>query len=170
MTPKTSVRECPICLDKFRNPVVTPCGHLTCDACIKSHAHNSSDPYEVTCPTCRAPFPIVTPHLSLVPKKFHIFISPPLRRVFLGEEEDSSRAVIESLNAEIAALKASVGTLKREKDLLMDRCESAQSAVARLTSYERAARLARDEAKEEARLANRDLEELRVEHDKLQSR
>lgn len=110
------------------------------------------------------------PHLSLVPEKFHIFISPPFRRVFLREEEDSSQAVIEDLNAEIAALKASVGTLKHENDLLMDRCESAQSAVAHLTSYERAARLARDEAKEEARLANRELEELKVEHDKLKSR
>ena len=101
--------------------------------------------------------------MSIIPKKYHIFISSPLRRVFLGDVDDSSRELIEKLNADNAALKARVGALRRDKDLLMDRCEAAQSALARLMSDERAARLALNEAREEARVAKRNLEKLQTE-------
>jgi len=96
--------------------------------------------------------------MSIVPKKYHAFISPPLRRVFLG---DSDGEVIEKLNAEVAVLKARVGSLQRDKGLLMDRCESAQSALTRLTSDERAARLERDEAREKVRVAKEFLRKAR---------
>ena len=33
-------------------------GHLTCHPCMKMHARRSNDPYQATCPTCRAPFSI----------------------------------------------------------------------------------------------------------------
>ncbi|KAI0305822.1 hypothetical protein B0F90DRAFT_1623976 [Multifurca ochricompacta] len=162
--------ECPICLDKFRNPVVTPCGHLSCEACVKTHVRASRDPYEATCPTCRAPFPIVIPDMSMIPKKYHVFISPSLRRVYLGDGEDNSRTIIDNLNTEIAILRARVGMLKRDKDLLMDRCEAAQSALSRLTSDERAARLELNKAREDVRLANQNLENLRVDYRALKSR
>jgi hypothetical protein len=47
--------------------------------------------------------------------------------------------------------------LRPDNDLLRDRCEVAQSALARLNSDELAARLLRDEAKtlEDARVAKR---------------
>jgi hypothetical protein len=45
------------------------------------------------------------PDKSTIPKKYHSLVSPPLRRVFLDGLEDNSHAVIENLNAEIAALK-----------------------------------------------------------------
>jgi len=105
--------------------------------------------------------------MSIVPKKYHIFVSSPLRRVFLGDADDSSRELIEKLNAENAALKARVGALKRDKDLLMDRCEAGQSALARLKSDERAARLALNLAREGARVAKQKLEKLQVEHEAL---
>jgi outer membrane murein-binding lipoprotein Lpp len=108
----------------------------------------------------------VTPEMSLIPKKYHVFISPSLRRVYL---EDTSRALIDSLNTEITLLKARVGTLKRDKDLLMDRCEAAQSAVSRLTSDERTARLELIEAKEEVREANIGIKDLRSAYFKLES-
>lgn len=162
------VQECPICLDRFRDPVVTPCGHLSCEACMATHVRASRDPYEATCPTCRAPFPIVTPDMSMIPKKYHVFISPSLRRVYLGDG-DSSRALIDGLNTEITLLKARVGTLKRDKDLLMDRCEAAQSAVSRLTSDERTARLELIKAKGEARLANHTFETLKAAYRSLES-
>jgi hypothetical protein len=105
--------------------------------------------------------------MSIVPRKYHVFITPPLRRVFLGDVDDSSREAIEKLNAENAALKSRVGALGLDKELLMDRCEAAQCALARLTADERAARLARDDARDEARVAKLNLEKLRTEHDAL---
>jgi len=109
--------------------------------------------------------------MTIVPKKYHTFISPPLRRVFLGndggQEGPSAAAVIADLNAEIAALKVRVGSLVRDKGLLMDRCEAAQSALARLNADERAARLAR---RHDARLATLNLERLKDEYDALSSR
>ncbi|KAH9027770.1 hypothetical protein EDB84DRAFT_300623 [Lactarius hengduanensis] len=103
------------------------------------------------------------------PLKYHVFISPSLRRIYLGDGEDTSRALIDDLNTEITLLKARVGTLRRDKDLLMDRCEAAQSAVSRLTSDERNARLELVKAKEEARLANLSFESLKVVYRSLES-
>ena len=120
------------------------------------HARGSSDPYKSACPTCRAPFPIgtvtyfipctvlyrpnanrciptsVKPDLSIVPEKYHRFISPPLRRVFLDGREDNSHVQVELLNAEIARLEERVTSLNRDNDLLVDRCNSAQGELARL--------------------------------------
>ncbi|KAI0278250.1 hypothetical protein BC826DRAFT_885635, partial [Russula brevipes] len=144
---------CPICLDQFRKPVVTPCGHVGCSACMKTYVRGSSGPFdsEATCPTCRAPFPIALPDMSVIPKKYHMFISPPLRRVFLVDSPsaEDSAAIEEGLRAEIAALNARVAALELDKDQLMDRCETAQSAVARLVEDERIARLARDRAQDD---------------------
>jgi hypothetical protein len=56
------------------------------------------------------------PDMSIVPTKYHTYISPPLRPVFLDAREDNSRAVIENLNAEIAALKWRVASLERDND------------------------------------------------------
>jgi hypothetical protein len=42
--------------------------------------------------------------MAIVPKKYHTFISPPLRRVFLGDDGGRA-AVIEDLNAEIETLQ-----------------------------------------------------------------
>jgi len=141
MATTTFSLNCPICLDKLRDPVVPPCGHLCCNACIKTYARASRDPHKATCPTCRAPFSIVMPDMSIVPNKYHTFISSPLRRVFLDAPGNNSRAVIKNLNAEIAALKERVTSLKHDKDYLEDRYQSAQSTVATLRR-ERNARLA----------------------------
>jgi hypothetical protein len=109
------------------------------------------------------------PDMSTVPKKYRMFVSPPLRRVFLVDSPvaEDSEATEEGLRAEIAVLNARVAALR---DLLMDSCETAQSDVARLMSDERAARLARDRAREDAYLANVELEKLRAEYDALKSR
>jgi len=89
--------------------------------------------------------------MSIVPKKYHTFISPPLRRVFLDAREDNSREVIENLNAENAALKERVTSLERDKVVLQDRCDSAQSALTRLEDKQ-------------------NLDHLRAEYDALKSR
>jgi hypothetical protein len=69
------------------------------------------------------------------------------------------------LKAEVDSLKALLTSLKRDTDLLMDRCDAAQWAVTRLTADEHAARLARDEAREDARVAKQNLKKLRQEND-----
>ncbi|KAH9965022.1 hypothetical protein BGW80DRAFT_1209904 [Lactifluus volemus] len=168
MTSTTSIRECPICLDTFRDPVVTPCGHLSCDACIKTHIRASRDLYGATCPTCRAPFPTVWPDMSIVPKKYRAFMMPALRRVYLGDGEDG-RTRIDSLNAEVSKLKERVAALYRDNSLLMVRCESAHSSISRLTIAERDARLALNKAIKDARLANQSLETLRRDYQALKS-
>jgi len=138
MAAVNSARDCPICLEKFRDPVVTPCGHVGCSACMTTYARGSNNPYEATCPTCRAPFPIVTPDKSIIPKQYHVFISPPFRRVFLGDgpAAGASAAIEEDLRAEIAALNTRVAALSDER-------------AARLTQNS-----VQDSAREEARLSN----------------
>jgi hypothetical protein len=69
------------------------------------------------------------PDMSIVPTKYHTYISPPLRPVFLDALEDNSRAVIENLNAEIAALKGRVASLERDNDFFA------------ISAYQRRARL-----------------------------
>ena len=76
----------------------------------------------------------VKPDMSIVPKKYHKFIFPPLRRVFLDGREDNSHVVNEILNAEIAALEERVTSLNRDNILLVDRCNSAQRELAHLSS------------------------------------
>jgi SNF2 family DNA or RNA helicase len=43
--------DCCVCLDKAETPVVTPCCHVFCRACIEQVISNSLEP---TCPLCRA--------------------------------------------------------------------------------------------------------------------
>jgi predicted RNase H-like nuclease (RuvC/YqgF family) len=113
----------------------------------------------------------VTPDMSIVPKKYHTFISPPLRRVFLDAREDNrdSCAVIENLNEDIAVLRERVTSLKRDKDLLMNRCESAQSVVARLSADERNTRVANRKARVDALEDKQEINRLRAEIDYLKS-
>ena len=80
--------------------------------------------------------------MSIIPNKYHTFISSPLRRVFLDVPENNSRAVIKNLNTEIAAFKERVTSLERDKDLLRDRYQSAKNTVAALRLMERNVRLA----------------------------
>ena len=95
---------------------------------------------------------LVVPDMSIVPNKYHAFVSSPLRRVFLDAPGNDSRAVLETsrikevtiknLNAEIAALNERVTSLERDKVLLSDRYQSAKNAVATLRLKERNARFA----------------------------
>ena len=101
------------------------------------------------------------PDMSIIPNKYHTFISPPLRRVFLDAPGHNSYAMIKNLNAEISALKERVTSLKRDKDRLEDRCQSAQSTVAALRLKERKARLALED--------KQNLNSFRAKYDALKS-
>ena len=43
--------DCSICLDDLRTPVITPCGHVYCRACIERVIQTQKPP---ACPLCRA--------------------------------------------------------------------------------------------------------------------
>jgi len=161
-------------MEKFKNPLVTPCGHLTCEPCIKHHVRLSPHPYEAKCPICRAPFPTgILADLSTLPKKYHGFALPPLRRVYLGDGEDNTRAEIDDLKLEIANLKAQIETLNRDKiesslrDWLLGAHWALEEKRLALDQAREEARAALDEAKEETRIANQSLEELSAEYDAL---
>jgi deltex-like protein len=47
--------ECPICLEKFKSPVKTKCGHVFCKECIDKALEY--DPY---CPNCKKPLRAIT--------------------------------------------------------------------------------------------------------------
>ena len=98
--------------------------------------------------------------LSTIPSKYHVFISPPLRRVYPGGMDDSSQVVIDGLKSEITTLHERIATLNRDKESLSEDLLESRSTVSRLTSAERSARLSLDEVKEVARLANQRLEGL----------
>ena len=112
----------------------------------------------------------VTPDLTIVPKKYHPFTSPPLRRVFLDAREDNSRVVIRKLNAEISALKERITSLGREKDILTDDCYSAHSALEDLSAGEEIARLNSYKAAADAFEDKQNLNRLMAEYNAVRSR
>ena len=42
--------DCSICLDDLKSPVITPCAHVFCKACIEAVIENMKPP---SCPLCR---------------------------------------------------------------------------------------------------------------------
>jgi hypothetical protein len=139
----------------------------------------------------------VLPDLYLIPNRYHVFIRPPLRRVYLGDRVDNDKAVIDDLKAKIVCLEARIETLKSGNEsakkklcLMLDKAkEDARLALdeankdAQVALYEakKEARLARDKAnkdaklaldkaKEDLRFANLSLEECRAENNALKFR
>jgi Tfp pilus assembly protein PilX len=82
----------------------------------------------------------VTPDLALVPEKYHPFIQPAVRRVYLDTAE--ARADRERLQARIAALE-------RDKAQVMHRAESAMRRADVCADGERQARVALEKKKAE---------------------
>ncbi|PCH36282.1 hypothetical protein WOLCODRAFT_126966 [Wolfiporia cocos MD-104 SS10] len=136
---------CGICLDDLENPVSTPCGHLHCEKCLVAYFEASADIMNASCPVCRAEFPIATPDLRLFAPKYHKFIIPSIRRVFLDAPALSSK----QLRATVAHLEQRVEALTRDKTLLMERCESSMAASRRHAEGERDARLEAGKLREE---------------------
>lgn len=151
--------SCGICLDDLKSPVSTPCGHLHCEACLFTHLEANADAITGSCPTCRAHFPITNPDLRFVPPKYHVFILPSVRRVFLDVSGQSNR----QLQATATRLESRVNALLEDKRLLMERCESAMAASQKHQEGERDARLEMENLMEELR-------ELRAKYENLNRR
>ncbi|PBK99833.1 hypothetical protein ARMGADRAFT_519382 [Armillaria gallica] len=104
------VQSCVICFSPYNNPVSTPCGHIFCQACISEYILACNNGLSSSCPTCRAEFPIGTPDLKHLPRSFHPFIFPGIRRVFL---DTSPSPEIEKLKHELKAVKESMALEKK---------------------------------------------------------
>jgi hypothetical protein len=144
--------------------------------------------------THHPPLTSITPvlaNLSFIPDKYHVFINPPLRRVYLGDRVDN-KAIINDLQSKIVRLELRIETIKsaslsaiREKQISIQKAhfalyEAKKEAQLALDEAEKAARIARDKASKDAqlalykagddlRLANLSLEEVRAENNALKS-
>ncbi|XP_019717085.1 tripartite motif-containing protein 35-like [Hippocampus comes] len=57
--------QCPLCLEIFRDPVLLPCSHSFCSACLRQWRREKGD---LSCPVCRAEFASMDPPLNLALK------------------------------------------------------------------------------------------------------
>ncbi|KAH9832644.1 uncharacterized protein C8Q71DRAFT_262521 [Rhodofomes roseus] len=151
--------SCGICLDDLKNPVSTPCGHLHCEKCLISHVEANSDAITASCPSCRTAFPIATPDLRFVPAKYHRFIIPSVRRVFVDPPAETTKL----LKANVARLEERVRCLEQDKSLLMERCEASMAASSKHAEGERDARI-------ESERLRKEMQELRKKYEEVKRR
>ncbi|KAF8553558.1 hypothetical protein OG21DRAFT_1509999 [Imleria badia] len=108
--------ECGICLDVLRNPVSIPCGHIHCERCLRGHISSGSEALKSACPTCRKSFHIATPDFTFVPQKYHDFILPSVRRVYMDVPS------VAAMTREIDALTQRLEGFVKENEHLRQRC------------------------------------------------
>ncbi|KAH7890887.1 hypothetical protein F5I97DRAFT_1923374 [Phlebopus sp. FC_14] len=154
--------DCGICLEPLKNPVSIPCaasypGHIHCERCLRAYINSGATALESSCPTCRKSFHIATPDFAFVPPKYHDFILPSVRRLYMDIPSTSR------LRDEVATLNHELDLFSKQKDDLADRLETFRIA---LHDAEQRKRLAVREA-EDARL---EALELRKKHDSLKKR
>ncbi|KAF8347984.1 hypothetical protein F5887DRAFT_881457 [Amanita rubescens] len=116
--------NCSICLSAYKGPVSIPCGHIYCKKCLADHVNSSSGMGEITasCPTCRSTFYIVKPDLTYLPKKYHEYVLPAVRRVYMDSTLDSS------LQQKLAKSEARVAKLENEQEIVLNQCEAHMAA------------------------------------------
>ncbi|KZT20114.1 hypothetical protein NEOLEDRAFT_1076375 [Neolentinus lepideus HHB14362 ss-1] len=112
---------CSICLERVKSPVCCPCGHIHCEGCLNEAIDVSDGSSKANCPTCRAPF-YITP-TEKVPTKYHRYVYPSTRRIYLDEHSDGD------LHAKVADLESRLVKVMGEKTTLLTRLEAAQKSV-----------------------------------------
>ncbi|KAF8732665.1 hypothetical protein AX14_004103 [Amanita brunnescens Koide BX004] len=116
--------NCSICLSAYNEPASTPCGHVYCRKCLAGHVNSSSGMDEITasCPTCRSTFYTVMPDLTYLPEKYHQYIIPAVRRVYIDNSSASS------LQRKLARAEVRVAKLENEQEILLKQCEAHMAA------------------------------------------
>ncbi|KAG1881049.1 hypothetical protein F4604DRAFT_1619307 [Suillus subluteus] len=147
--------ECGICLEDIKRPVCIPCGHVHCEKCLRAHINSGNDALKSSCPSCRSIFHIAMPDLSFVPKKYHDFMAPSVRKLYLDIASPAP------LLAEIEKHKTRVTELSRDRDALIERCEAFIAASSQHAASEKNARL-------EAKAAREATNRLQVKYDALE--
>jgi len=155
---------CSICLEQLKLPVVIPCGHVHCEKCLTSHIQSGKDAIHSHCPTCRTVFNIATPDWRYVPKKYHEFMIPSVRKVYIDIPSQAG------LKNQIALLESRVKSLEKDKLLLMTKCESNMAASATHAEGEKKARSDADKAKKEVVNLRRKYDALKGRHSDLKSK
>jgi len=82
------------------------------------------------------------PDLSFVPKKYHDFMVPGVRKLYLDIASPAP------LLAEIEQLTKRVASLSRDRDALMEKCEAYMAASRQYSDNEKNARLEAQAARE----------------------
>jgi len=155
---------CSICLEQLKLPVVIPCGHVHCEKCLTSHIQSGKDAIHSHCPTCRTVFNIAIPDWRYVPKKYHEFMIPSVRKVYI---EIPSQA---GLKNQIALLESRVKSLENDKLLLMTKCESNMAASVTHQEGEKKARIDVEKVKKEVVNLKRKYDVLKGKYNDLKPR
>ncbi|KAJ2917048.1 hypothetical protein MD484_g3363, partial [Candolleomyces efflorescens] len=127
-------------------------GHVYCLKCITDVVNRpENETTSAQCPTCRSDFHLVVPDLTLLPKKYHPFITRPVRRIFVdtdpAEEVQSKRA----LERDIVKLKARITALQASEEKLMQYCERHQAKARAYREREHDARLDNERLEEQCK-------------------
>ncbi|KDQ61476.1 hypothetical protein JAAARDRAFT_76568 [Jaapia argillacea MUCL 33604] len=156
---------CSICLEQLKSPVATPCGHVHCNDCLTQVIESGEDGMKSSCPTCRAEFPVVTPDLAFIPKKYHVFIQPPIRKIYLDIPAETV-----DLHEKIARLEARVLSLETDKAKLMDKCEAQIAKANHFAEGERKARMEAEVKGNQLKAVSHYYEEVRIKYNGLKQK
>jgi hypothetical protein len=104
------------------------------------------------------------PDLRYVPKKYHEFMKPSIRRLYL---EIPSQ---EKLKGQIALLESRVESLGKDKLLLLNKCESNMAASAMYAEQEKNARTYAEKSKAEVEDLKRKYDSLKKKYHTLKSK
>ncbi|KAF8839019.1 hypothetical protein BDN67DRAFT_1003970 [Paxillus ammoniavirescens] len=156
--------ECGICLDALKTPVSIPCGHVHCQKCLRAHIGSGADALKSTCPTCRNPFYIATPDFAFVPKKYHDFILPSVRKIYMDISS------VTALRQEVEGFTHRLERLAKEKEDLLEQNDRYSYALEEIAAQRDAALEEAEEARREAADIRKKYESLKKKHSESQSR
>ncbi|KAF9224052.1 hypothetical protein BS17DRAFT_780395 [Gyrodon lividus] len=156
--------DCGICLDPLKTPVSIPCGHVHCEKCLRVYIGSGADALKSTCPTCRKPFHIATPDFAFVPQKYHDFILPSVRKIYMDIPS------VTTLTREVEVLTHRLECLARDKEDLLERCERYRYALEGTAAQKDAALEQAEETRREAADMRKKYESLKKKHRENQSR
>ncbi|KAF8997902.1 hypothetical protein BDQ17DRAFT_1362807 [Cyathus striatus] len=158
--------QCSICLSEYNDPVSIPCGHIYCTKCLSDHVNvPTNQGFTSTCPTCRAPFNTLKPDLTYLPRKYHQYVLPSVRRVYpavIAPPQDPAH-----LKEKVRQLEARIVAHKLREEQLLKQCERYHAAVLAHREGERNAIVEAREWEEQLEEAKEELDEVKEELDEV---